>query len=96
MRRYSAPWVRRDYTDLLVILGPTMREVEHFYEEMRRRSPEFLIGYSVYLATPDSRLEGLRVREFYVTPRAHTNPRWRRAVDTLMLSKMVTAPCASS
>lgn len=60
--RYSNKGVvlRRDYTDLCIVLGPDRRWVETDYRELAEQRPETFLGYRVMLACPSDLLRGYR------------------------------------
>ena len=68
MRQRS--WIRRDYTDTLLILGASQRDAEWAYDHLRRTQPELLLGYAIRLASTLREVEGLRVSAYIFTPLA--------------------------
>jgi len=59
----STRWVRRrDWTDVALLVGPTMRWVEDDYPTLIRKRPELLLGYQVHFTTYDRFIQEVRGR----------------------------------
>lgn len=78
--------LRSEYTDLLVIIGPNVREVLEDYEDLYHRYPEVLLGYRVLLVTGhDVRMGALHgrgeVAKIIVLDGTEADYSWRWVMD---------------
>lgn len=77
----------RQYTDLAVVMGPTVRWTLADYDDLQEHAPEVLLGYRVRLTTPEMvhhRLRGLVVSKVVLLDSLDTNPRAHYAVNELL------------
>lgn len=69
--------IRLGYTDECLILGRNTRDAEEYARYLRLDFPERILGYDLLLASLDSRLQGLAVQKYLVSPYAERDSRYR-------------------
>ena len=85
--------VNPDYTDLLLVVGATIREAEEDMEDLLRRFPEETLGYRIEIATPDTvlaKVQGRRIRKVIYNPRIWASPNATKAWAILNLSTLIS------
>lgn len=93
MNRLKPYYLDKGYTDLFVFVGRTIREALNDYEDLFRVHPETFLGYNVLITNADPKpLQGLRVREYYISHNAWDTPESEAVVYLLESSVLVNLP----
>ena len=75
----------RRFTDLAVVMGPSVRWVQDDTEDLLRWMPEVLLGYRVRMMTPNDRIRGLRVKKLIILDGPYTPEQKRQLMDAAFM-----------
>lgn len=78
------------YTDVCILVSATIQSAWNYYRRLRDELPETVLGYNIFLVTPDTayRTRGMTVTRFYVdqyTWRMHDSSQVERVINELYM-----------
>lgn len=77
--------LRRDYTDLAVVMGPNMRWVENDVYDLMRYRPEVLLGYRIRLVVPNNAIRGLQIKKLIILEGPYSKQQERQMMDAVYM-----------